>query len=150
MLMQTRSVKALPRRQNRSARRQPECLDQFRREGNFQLHFFARAERARLQLLHILRRVHQQDVLIGCRLRLEKIARLRDAVGDQTVMNAPVLFSREDVLADRQVIIVAVDELEREHWVLGIQHSAVGADRLHMIRGESDGLHFAFIASTGE
>jgi hypothetical protein len=31
-------------------------------------------------------------------------------------VNAPILFCREYVLPDWQVIVVAVDELEREHF----------------------------------
>ena len=61
---------ALARRQNRSTRRQPEGLGQIAGVGNFHLHFFARGERARLQLLHVLRLVHQQNVLIARRFRL--------------------------------------------------------------------------------
>ena len=86
-----------------------------RRVGNFHFHFFARAERAGLQLLHILRRVHQQNVLIGRGLRFEKICGLGDAVGDQPVVNAPIFFGGEDVVADGKVVGVAVDELEGEH-----------------------------------
>ena len=42
-------------------------------------------------------------------------------------MNALVLFSGEDVRSDGKVIVVAVDELEREHSALSRQHSAKNA-----------------------
>ena len=106
---------SMVRRQNRSARRQPERLHQLRRVGDLHLHFFARGERACLQLLHVLRLVDQQNVLIGSRLRGEEIRRFGDSGFKQAVMNPPILFRRKDVLADREIVFGAVDELKGEH-----------------------------------
>ena len=113
--MHTRSVKHC-----RAARIDPPAASQnaFTNslgERNFQLHRFARAQRSGLQLLHILRRVDQQNVQVGRGLRFEKIAGLGDAGRDQPIVNATVFFGREDVVADGQVVSVAVDELERQH-----------------------------------
>ena len=53
-----------------------------------------------------------------------KSVRVGDAAGDQPVANATIFFGREDVIADGQVVGVAVDELEGEHSALSTQHSA--------------------------
>ena len=101
--------------QDRSASRQPEGVDQVAREGNFHFHFFARAEGAALQFLHVLRLVDQQNVLVGGGLRFQEIRVVGDAADDQLVADAAVFLGREDVLPDREVIGVTVDELEGEH-----------------------------------
>src|SRR5580700_12059026 len=49
--------------QNRAAGGQPEGAHQLRRVRDFQLHFFSRAERARLQFVNVLRRVYEEHVL---------------------------------------------------------------------------------------
>ena len=115
MLMQTRSVKHW-----RAARIDPPAASQkashqVARVGNFHLHFFARAERAGLQLLHILRRVHEKNVEVGRGCRFQEVGGVGDAGRNQAVVNAPVFLGREDVVADGQVIGVAVDEFEGEH-----------------------------------
>ena len=124
---------ALPRRQDRSSRRQPEGLDQFRRKRNFQFHFLARAERAGLQLLHVLGLVYEQNVLIGGGLRLEKIRRLGDARGDQAIANAAIFFGGEDMRADREVVGVAVDELEGQHERALRSYRRLNSDTLDVI-----------------
>ena len=106
---------SLARREDRASRRQPESVDQIARVGNFHFHFFARAERAGLQLLHVVGLVDEQDVLVGRGLRFEKVGGVGDAGGDQAIANAAILFGRKDVIADGEVIGVAVDELEGEH-----------------------------------
>ena len=55
-----------------------------------------------------------------------------DAGRDQAVADAAIFFGREDVVADGEVVRVAVDELEGEHAALGIQ--PVTAEGLHIIR----------------
>ena len=100
MLMETPSV-----RHWRAARIDPpaasqKASDQVARVGNFHFHFFARAERAGLQLLDVLRLVHQQNVLVGGGLGLEKVVGLGDAGRDQAIADAAVFFGRKDVVAD--------------------------------------------------
>ncbi len=103
------------RRQYRPTGGEPECLHQFRRKGNFQLQFFARAQRAGLQLVYILGLVDQQNVLIRGGLGIQKVAGLCDARFQQPVVNAPVFFGREDVLADGEIVAVAVNQFEGKH-----------------------------------
>src|ERR1039458_6916270 len=68
--------------------------------------------------------MHEQHVLIVGRTRSDKIGRRRHPGGEQPVMSALVLFGRKNMGADGQVVVVAVDELERQHEALSIQHSA--------------------------
>jgi hypothetical protein len=85
------------------------------RVGNFHFHFFAWAERAGLQFLHVLRGVHQENIEIGRRFGFQEVLGFGDPAGDQPIASAPVLLGREYVIPDRKIIGVAVDELEREH-----------------------------------
>src|SRR5580693_1790500 len=106
---------SLPRREDGSSGRQPECLHQRGRKGNFQFHLLARAERAGFQLVDVLGFVDQQNVLIGRGLWLQNVAGFSDACLKQSITNAAILFGREDMSTDGKVIAVAVDELEGEH-----------------------------------
>jgi len=108
---------ALPRRQDRSPGRQPERFRQVARVRNLHLHFFARAERAGLQLLHVLGSVHQPDFLIGRGLGFKEVFGLGDSLRDQPVAHPPVFFGGEDVVPDGKIVGVAVDQLERKHWM---------------------------------
>src|SRR5215831_14314226 len=105
----------MSRGQNRSARSQPERLDEVARVGDLHLHFFARAEPAGLQFLHILRLVDQQDVLVSGGLGFEEIRRLCNGGGDEPVADEAVLLRREDMAPDGEVVGVAIYEFEREH-----------------------------------
>ena len=109
--------------QNGAARGQPEGLYQGGRKGDFEFHLLAWSERAGLQFLDILRSVDEQDILIGCRMRSDKIGRLGNSGPEQPVMNALVFFRGKNMGADGQVIVVAVDKLEGQHSGLSIQHS---------------------------
>src|SRR6266513_2189182 len=102
-------------RQDGPARRYPEGLHQFRRVGNLHLHFFKRRERAVFQLVHILRLVYQQDVFVRGGLGSEEICGFRDFRFQEPPMHKPVLFSRKDVRANGEVVIVTVHESEGEH-----------------------------------
>ena len=106
---------SLARGQNRSACRQPECLDEFGGKRNFELHLFLRAESAGLQLANILRGVDQQDVLIGGWLRWEEVFGTGDSRLQQAVVDSAIFLSREDVSTDGKVILVAVNEFEGKH-----------------------------------
>ncbi len=108
-------AQTLPRCQDGSSRRQPEGFHQIARVGNFHFHFFAGAESSGLEFSYVFRRMHQQDVLVRRRLRFEEVRRVGDAVGNQSVVNAPVFFGREDMIADGKIVRVAVDEFEGEH-----------------------------------
>src|SRR5215472_12916105 len=105
----------MSRGQNRSARSQPERFDEVARVGNLHLHFFARAEPAGLQFLHILRLVDQQDVLVSGGLGFEEIRLLCNGGGDEPVADEPVFLRREDMAPDGEVVGVAINEFEREH-----------------------------------
>src|SRR5581483_2239909 len=100
---------------NRATGSQPESAYQFRRVGNLHLEFFARRQRSGLQFVYVLRRVHEQDVMVRRGLRGNKILWLGDPAFKQTIMYAAVFFGREHVRPDGEIIVVAVDELERKH-----------------------------------
>lgn len=59
--------------------------------------------------------MYQKNVEVGCRQGFEKITALGDAGRDQPIMNAPIFFGREDMLADRQVVCVAINKLKGQH-----------------------------------
>src|SRR5215469_4465679 len=103
------------RRKNRTSRCQPERANQFRREGNLELEFLPRGQRSGLQFIHVRRRVHQQNVLIGCRLGSEKVRGIGDSFFYQAPVYATVLLGGKDVLPDGEIVFVAVDELEGKH-----------------------------------
>src|SRR5215469_371103 len=105
----------MSRGQNRSARSQPERFDEVARVGDLHLHFFARAEPAGLQFLHVLRLVDQQDVLVSGGLGFEEIRLLCNGGGDEPVADEPVFLRREDVAPDGEEVGVAIYEFEREH-----------------------------------
>src|SRR5579872_3884302 len=55
----------LARREDRSSGSQPKSIYEIARIRDFHLHLFARAEGAFSQSLHVVRLMHQKDVLIG-------------------------------------------------------------------------------------
>jgi hypothetical protein len=116
----------LARGEDRSASRQPERVDQVARIGNLHLHFFARAERAGGQLVDVFGLVDEKNVLISGWPRFEEVRLLGNAALDQAIANAAVFFGGEDVLADRQIVRVAVDELERKHSAVSTPQSRGG------------------------
>jgi len=120
----------LPRRQDRSPGRQPKRVDKLPRVRDFHFHLLARAECAGLQLVHVLRFVNQQNVLISGWFGFQKILRVRNAFSQQPVADAAIFLGGEDVLANGEVIRVTVDQLEGEHSAL--RRSCAG--ELHMIR----------------
>jgi len=126
----------LPCAKNRSPRREPESIGKIARVGNFHLHFFPLAECSSLEFLNILRLMYQKNVLIGRRARLQKIFRASNTGGYQFVANAPVFLGREDVVADRKVIGITVDELEGKHRIssrpVAFRRSASSITRAHL------------------
>jgi hypothetical protein len=110
--------------QHRSASGEPEGAYQLRRVRDFELQLFARAERARPQLLNVARGVHQKYVFVGGRPRGDEVRCGGNSRRDQPVVNALVLFGGENVRPDGQVVVIAVDEFEGKHSGLSIRHSA--------------------------
>ena len=68
--------------------------------------------------------MHEQDVLIGSWFRFQKVVGFGDPARQQAFADFPVFLCREDMLADRQIVAVAVDQLEGKHATLSIQHLA--------------------------
>ena len=103
------------RRQNGTTCGQPESRDQFRRIRNFQLHLFHRRKGPGLQLMHIFRRMHQQDILVAGAWGHHKIRRFGQSGFEKMLVDEPVFFRRKHMRANGQVIVVAVDQLEWKH-----------------------------------
>jgi hypothetical protein len=59
--------------------------------------------------------VYQQDIFVGCGLRLDEVSGFGDPVVKKLLVNESVLLGRENVLANRQVVRVGVNELETQH-----------------------------------
>ena len=106
---------ALAGREDGAAGGEPERFCEVARVGDFHFHFFARAERACFELVDVFGFVNEKYVLIGGGLRFEEIGGVGHSSGDETVTNATVLFGGKDVIADGEVVGVAVDEFEGEH-----------------------------------
>src|SRR3954468_24174051 len=93
-------VQCILRSKNRTAGSEPESLHQFRRERNFKLKFFTGGESSSLQLLDILRRMDQQDVLIGSWLRCNEVFRPGNTAFDQLIMHTTIFLRRKNMLPD--------------------------------------------------
>jgi len=63
--------------------------------------------------------VDEEDVFVLGGLGCEKVIGLGGFRFQQTLADAAVFLGREDVLANGQVIAVAIDEFEREHGIAG-------------------------------
>jgi hypothetical protein len=103
------------RRQNRTARRQPESLHQLQRVGNLHFLLFAGGKRSGLEFLNVLRSVDQQDVLVRCGLRSYEVGACGHPGFQQSVVDAQVFLRRENMRADGQKVVVAVHQLEGKH-----------------------------------
>ena len=103
------------RRQNRAAGVQHEGVNRLRRIRDLHLQLLARGQAAFHQLVHVMRRMHQQHICLACRLRLKEIALFGDMLLQQPLADEPELVGTEDVLADGQEIFVAVDQFEGQH-----------------------------------
>ena len=102
-------------RQNRAAGVQQEGIHHLRRIWNLHLQLFARAQAAFHQLVHIKRRMDQQDVGFGGRLRSDEVRVVGDAFLQQAFANEAELVGAKNVLADGQEILLAIDEFEGQH-----------------------------------
>ncbi|MGC2646120.1 MAG: hypothetical protein WA261_07540, partial [Candidatus Sulfotelmatobacter sp.] len=65
--------------------------------------------------MHVIGRVHEEDVVVGGGLRLQKVGGFGCTVCQQPVTNAVVFLGGEDVLADGEIVAVTVDKFEGEH-----------------------------------
>ena len=101
--------------QRRSSRRQPKRLSGRLRKRNFQLHPFAQRQGIGLQFVHVGRRVHAQNVFVRRGLRLQEIARLRDSLGEQRVVDQSEFLRGENVRAEVQIVLRVINDLERQH-----------------------------------
>ena len=112
--------------QNRTARSQPESMHQLRRVGNLHLLLFAGGKRSGFQLLHVLRSVDQQNVLVRCGLRSYEVGRLRLlSVSSNRSWMRRYFSAGKTWLPIGRIVVVAVDELEGKHGrtVVGCQSS---------------------------
>src|SRR5262249_14839246 len=73
--------------------------------------------------------MHQKNVLITGRSRRYEVGLFCDASGEQAVVNALVFFGRKDMGADREVVVVAVDELEGEHGRFGCRPPILSSEQ---------------------
>src|SRR5947208_3530107 len=104
--------------ENRAPSGQPKSAHQLRRIGNFHLHFFHGAKRALFQFLYIVGSVYEQNVLVGSWLRVYEIRWCGSCCFKQMLMDQPIFLSRKNMGPYRKVIIIAVNQLEREHGEL--------------------------------
>jgi hypothetical protein len=59
--------------------------------------------------------MYEKDILVRRRLRSQKIFGPGHVRLDQLARDTPVFFRRKNMLPNRQVVFVAVDELEGKH-----------------------------------
>jgi len=104
-------------RQDGAARGQPEGAHQLRRVRDLEQQFLLIGERAGLELADVVGGVHQQDVVVRGRLRLQEVLRRGQARFQQPLVDEPVLLGGEDMRAQGQVVAVAVDQLKGQHGV---------------------------------
>ena len=103
------------RRENRSARREPEASHRSLGVRNFQSHALASAQRVVLEFVDPFASVHAQDVFIGGGFGSENVGGFRDALGQHEIANHSEFLRWKDVLAQTQIVTFVVDELERQH-----------------------------------
>src|ERR1700674_3592785 len=59
--------------------------------------------------------MNEQHILVGCGLRSYKILLIGDSGLQQTFVHETIFLGREDMRADGEVVIIAINQLEREH-----------------------------------
>src|SRR5262249_25523722 len=101
--------------QNRAARAEPIRLNQFPGVRNLELPLFGYGQSAGAELLHALRRMHKQDILIACWRWLEEILGACNAFVEKLRAEQPVFRNRKPTLPDREVEGRGADQLERQH-----------------------------------
>jgi hypothetical protein len=72
----------------------------------------------------ILGLMNEENVLVGSRFGCKEIGWVGYSAFDQPVVNAAILLGGKNVGPDREIIVVAVYELEREHTTPSTRHSA--------------------------
>jgi hypothetical protein len=58
--------------------------------------------------------MHQQNVFVLCRFGCDEIFRRGQLTFQQPLMDQPVLLRWKNMCADRQLIVVAIDEFKRK------------------------------------
>src|SRR5208337_776454 len=96
-------------------RGQPEGVDEFRRVGHFENHQIVLRERAGLELVHPVGRVHALDIRVGGGFRAKEIIGEGDAVFHQLIGDQAVFLRGKDVRAQVEIVEFVVDELEGQH-----------------------------------
>ena len=69
--------------------------------------------------------MHQEHILIGCGLRGYEIRGIGDSSFKQTVTNPAIFLGGKYVRADWKIIVVAIDQLEREHGGFTIEFRVI-------------------------
>src|SRR5277367_4022669 len=69
--------------------------------------------------MDVLGRVYEEHIPIGCGLGSYEVGGLGDSGRKKTVVNSAILLGGKNMRADREVVIVAVYELERKHGGCG-------------------------------
>jgi hypothetical protein len=67
--------------------------------------------------------MNEENVLVRSGFGCEEIGCVGYSRFDKPVVNAAILLGGKDVGPDREIIIVAVYELERQHTTLSTRHS---------------------------
>jgi hypothetical protein len=114
-------LKAIPSRSAKSAARieppaaSQNAFHQLGRIWNLHLHLFHGRKSAVLQLLNVLARVYAKHIVVACRLWRDEIGRFSHSGIKQAFVDEPVLLRGKNVRANRQIVVIAVDELEWQH-----------------------------------
>src|SRR5581483_8643879 len=101
-------------RQDRATSGQPERLYKFGRVGELHLQLFLLTDLPMEQTIYVTSSVHQPDIVIGGGGWCDKVICIRLSRGAQAVVNHPIFLRREDVRADWQEVLIAVNERKRQ------------------------------------
>ncbi len=59
--------------------------------------------------------MHSQNVFVRRGLRQQEIARLRDSLREQRVVDQPEFFRGENVRSEVQIVLRMINDLKRQH-----------------------------------
>jgi len=100
-----------PSRENGAASAQPHGADEFGGIGDFEAENFQVGKLACLKLADVLAVVNQGDIVVGSGGGLDQVVGSRDPLAQQSLLDQPVFYGWEHVIAEVQIVLVGVNEL---------------------------------------
>ncbi len=94
---------------------EPESVHQFVGEGDLHRQLFARGQGTGAELVDVVVAVGEKHFVVFRRLWSNEVSSGGDPLIQHAAGDEAVFFGREHMLPDRQIVSVAVDELERKH-----------------------------------